>query len=182
MAPRGLLVIAILAIAGGIAWFALRGHGSDLVATDPVRAPAPGSNPEVAPGSATVVVVPQRTPDRPVLPEVGPRAPLPDGGTPTLAQLYANEPRDLDWGPRTEKEIAHQLAHMKGGSLDNAECHVSHCELTLSSSDEKGMQVAIGELEAKRGLAGIATTMMLTAPDRHPDGSLVLRVFASFVR
>ncbi len=181
MAPRGLLIIAALAIAGGIAWFALRDRGGETP-RDPVHAAA--TNPETpalaTPPSPTPAIA-QHAPDRPALPDLL-HGQLPDGGIPTLAQLYAAEPRDADWGPRTEKEIEHQLAHLTGGTLDNTECHLSQCELTLSSTDEGGMQHAIGELEAKRGLAGIAQSMMLTAPDRHADGSLVLHVFASFVR
>jgi hypothetical protein len=108
---------------------------------------------------------------------------LPDGGgVPTPAQLYASEARDLDWGPRTEKEIEQRLAHLKGGSLESTECHVTQCQIAIASADTDTLRVAIGELEAQHGLAGLATSMLLSAPEKRADGSLVLRAYVSFER
>lgn len=182
MAPRALVIVAIAAIAGGIAWFELRGgHGETAPETAHEPPKQPGSAVTMGLAPTPPIAITQRTPDKPQLPDQ-PRPMLPDGGVPTLAQLYASEPRDLDWGPRTEKEIERRLAHLNGASLETTECHVSQCEITLSSTDEHGLQIAISGLEAQKGLAGLATTMMLTAPQKRADGSLLLRAFVSFER
>jgi len=70
-------------------------------------------------------------------------------------QLYEHESRDADWAKETEREIARKLAHLKGGSLEEAECRTTQCKLTLRSGDQQGLSQAIAQLESKQqGLVG----------------------------
>jgi hypothetical protein len=181
MSSRWIAVLLALAIGGATYWFYARTRGGP--ADEPPQPPAPTAKPATPEPTSPTVAVPQRAPDHPVLPESGsPRPMLPDGGVPTPAQLYASEPRDLDWGPRTEKEIEQRLAHLKGANLESTECHVTQCQIALASVDTDALRVAIGELEAQRGLAGLATSMILSAPEKRADGSLLLRAYVSFER
>lgn len=180
MSSRWIALLLALVIGGATYWFYARTR-TDAVAPTP-QAPAPTAAPPT-PAAPAGSAVAQHAPDRPVLPETGPARPmLPDGGVPTPAQIYASESRDLDWGPRTEKEIEQRLAHLKGGSLETTECRVTQCQIAIASADTDALRIAIGELEAQRGLAGLATSMILSAPEKRADGSLLLRAYVSFER
>ena len=182
MSSRLIALLLALAIGGATYWIYARSRGGgEPTPQAPTRASG-SATPEPPPPPHVVAIAPHNAPDRPALPDQ-PRPMLPDGGgVPTPAQIYASEPRDLDWGPRTEKEIEQRLAHLKGGSLEDTECHVSQCQVTIAGGDTGALQIAIGELEDQRGLAGIATSMILSAPEKRADGSLLLRAYVSFDR
>lgn len=177
MSGRLYAILGGAAIAGGIAWFALKkGDAHDPPPPSPTpEAVAKAPTPEPAKAIAA--------PERPTLPDTERERPaLPTNAVATPQELYAHEHRDPDWGPRTEKEIERKLAKLKGATLANTECHETECELTLDG-DERGLQVAIGELESKqKGLVDMADSILLTAPSKRPDGSLQLRAYAKFSR
>jgi len=179
MSPRLLAVIAIAAIAGGIAWFALRDRG-DAPPPGPIVAPAPTKPEPAAP--------PAPAPERTAVPTPQPSLPTTDRPTPALPKaptpvdLYAHEQRDVEWAKETEREIEKKLAHLSGASLEETECHQTQCKLTLTSADEKGLGAALGVLQSPQGLVGLASSMMLTAPTKRADGTLALNAYATFER
>lgn len=179
MSGRLYAILGGAAIAGGIAWFALRkGETTDAPPPPPPVAKAPTPEPPPPPPPKPVVAAPER----PTLPtDDRPRPALPTNEVPTPPQLYAHERRDPTWGPETEKAIERKLAKLDGATLENTECHETECELTLGG-DERGMQKAIAAMESKKGLADMAESLMLTAPSKRADGSLQLRAYAKFSR
>ncbi len=126
---------------------------------------------------------------RPVEPESGasaPKAPtlparpeLPTRATPNAR--FTAETRDSEWAPGAESEIRKRFADIRGAALQSAECRQSQCRLTIAGTEgEVGRTIA--DLESNRGLHGYAKSVLLTAPERKADGSLVLRAFAQFDR
>lgn len=177
MSGRLYAIVGGVAIAGGIAWFAL--HKSEPTEAPPPPPPvAKALTPEPPPPPKPAIAAPER----PTLAvDDRPRPTLPTNAVPTPPQLYAHERRDPTWGPETEKAIERQLAKLEGATLENTECHETQCELTFAG-DEAGMMKAIGTLESKKGLAAMAESLMLTAPSKRADGSLQLRAYATFSR
>ena len=70
---------------------------------------------------------------------------------------------------------------MRGARLDGAECRHTQCQLTVVGT-EGDVGRTIADLEGANGLHGFARQLILTAPERRADGTLVLRAFAAFER
>ena len=114
---------------------------------------------------------------RPVLPsETG--EPPQHRGSP--AEVFSTEVRDVRWAEATEHAIEKRLDKLGAARLQT-ECHQTQCKLVIDG-DEKSVSKAIATMESTTGLQGFASSIFLTAPEPRPDGTLVLRVFATFTR
>ncbi len=135
----------------------------------------PASAPDEPPSKVEVAA-----PKAPVLP---PRPTLPSspGGKSTAETIFAAQERDDDWAPGAETEIKRRFIKVRGGTLENAECRQSQCKLVIAGSESE-VSRTIADLEGTRGLHGYAKNLLLTAPEKKSDGSVVLRAFAMFDR
>lgn len=109
------------------------------------------------------------------------RAPEIDAGPAAPLVEFEAQSRDPAWAQTTEREIKTRFAKVRGGKLDAMECRQSACRLTISGS-EGDVGQTIADLESPRGLHGFAKTIILSAPEKRPDGSIVLRATAVFDR
>jgi hypothetical protein len=101
--------------------------------------------------------------------------------TPTPRDVYATQTRDGEWAPATEANLRKRFAKIRGGKLSALDCRESVCELVVAGSKTEVGQT-IADLEGARGIHDISTGQFLTAPQPQPDGSIVLRIYASFER
>lgn len=115
---------------------------------------------------------------RPALPPAPAESAAP---APTASRVFEAETRDARWAPTAEAEIARRFKKLRGGALESTECRHSQCRITVAGTEAEVAQT-ITELEGSRGLHGFAASVMLTAPERKPDGTIVLRAFARFDR
>lgn len=175
MPIRWPIFVGIAAIAGGVAWFALR-EG------DPSANRTQGSS-ELTPSK-----VPSRTPiAAPQQPSLGIDASIGSDGRPVLPPPlgieaeFASQSRDDDWAPATETELKQRFKKIRGAKLQETECHQSSCRFVVAGS-EADVSQTIADLESDRGLHSFAKNVLLTLPERKPDGSLVLRAFLLFDR
>jgi hypothetical protein len=138
----------------------------------PASAPARGSDEPVKPAKVAA-------PERPALNDATlPTLPPP----PQSAEAtFTAQVRDDEWAPTTETEIKRRLTKIRGAKLEATECRQNQCRLVLAGS-EGDVGQTIADLEGTRGLHGFATNVLLTAPERRSDGTLVLRAFAMFER
>lgn len=172
MPSRWPIVVGIAVIAGGIAWFAVRDDEGEKSAM-PISPKSPGSADLTAPSR----VVSAPTP--PQLPSLDPKHPaLPRL---TAAEAFAAQPRDDDWAPSTENEIRKRFKQVRGAKLSELDCRQSQCRIVVAGT-QADVSRTIADLEGDRGLHGFAQNLLLTAPERKPDGTLVLRAFAMFER
>ena len=100
---------------------------------------------------------------------------------PSPAQIYASENRDDAWATQTEAEIRRRFQTIRGAKLDAADCRATRCSITVSGSEAE-VGTTIADLEGDRGLHGYAENVLLTVPEKRPNGSIVLRAIASFRR
>jgi hypothetical protein len=98
----------------------------------------------------------------------------------TVEQAFAAEPVDPVWKPDTEREIRKRLARLPRPPAE-IECRRTECKLTFVG-DQKQLMQAMDALEDERALAGIAQSVMLTAAEPRPDGTLALHAYARFDR
>lgn len=94
---------------------------------------------------------------------------------------FDRQTRDPAWAPRTEKTVRERFTKVRGGKLQSIECRESACRLEIAGS-EGDIGQAIADLESPRGMHGFAKNIILSAPERKPDGSVVLRATATFER
>lgn len=196
MAPRWPIFVGVVAITGGIAWFALKSGdpGPSRPATPaPIQearvAPTePGSQgraaisapaePSLATGSATPEVAPAAPALPPAAPPAAPGSAAPSALTPE--QSFPTEQRDPAWAGTTETEVRRRLAELRGGKLEAAECRRTQCQLTIAGTEEE-VGHTLAELATPRGLIGFADHVFLTGPEPR-DGKLVIRAYAVFDR
>src|SRR5262245_4480819 len=131
MASRLGILVGIGVISGVLAvWLVTRHRDSD---TNPGRTSdfdTGSANPSVGRDGGAQIAAPP-TPDlnatggsaRPALP-----------ATPTPSQEYASQTRDADWATPTEAEIKKRWKQIRGGALEEVECHHSQCKLTIVGS------------------------------------------------
>jgi hypothetical protein len=173
MATRWPILVAI-AIAGGVAWLALRTDGPDKAETPA----SPGSEGRTTPPKVAISAPQPPSLDAGVGSDrVQPALP------PTLSPeaAFTAQNRDTDWAPSTEDEIRRRFKKVRGAKLSEAECRQSQCRIIVAGT-QADVSRTIADLESDRGLHGFAQNILLTAPERKPDGSLVLRAFALFER
>ncbi len=111
------------------------------------------------------------TPAKPVLPET-------DAGIPTtgsIADQFAAEPEDKQWAVETEAKIKQRVP-----AADVA-CKTTRCRLTISGP-EKDVSAALDKLESEQSLRGIAVSVLLSEPEKKPDGSWTVKAYARFNR
>jgi hypothetical protein len=170
---RLLLVVAIVAIAFVALWFLLRDTETPAPTSTSADAGAlTGSASHSAPVPPALADAPARS-DHPELP--------PQPPPPTPRDTYATETRDAPWAAPTEATLRKRVTALRGGKLTGVACRASVCELVIAGTKAEVGQT-IAELEGARGLHDISTGQFLTAPEQKPDGSIVLRIYASFAR
>lgn len=161
-----------------VAWFASRDRSND-------SARAPGKT-----GSGTLTAPPRAAtsaPAAPALVDAGPTEPgerpalpaTPDAAPPTALELFSAEPRDERWAPRTEAELRKRLRPIAAIASDDIECRSRQCRISITGTKD-AVGDAISDLEGPRGLHGYAEHVVLTAPERRADGTVVLRAFVQF--
>jgi len=91
-----------------------------------------------------------------------------------IEDRFAAEPVDRFWKTNTEAEIRRRVPNANA-----IECHRTTCRITLVGS-ERELAAAMDQLETEKSLRGIAQSVLLTAPDKRPDGTLALRAYARF--
>lgn len=185
MASRLPIVVGILAIAGGITWFALR-RGSDAPGT------TQGSGPLTTGSGAGSGKAAISAPERPALTGSGsavanafdmPGPALPDGGVappekPSHRNVFAAQARDNDWADATEEDLKDRVRTLKLTTVSNIDCRTDQCELTLSGSADT-VDATIAKLES--GLSTTARSLLLGRPERS-DNTLTLRAYAIYQR
>lgn len=139
----------------------------------PAPAAAPGS---AAPGSAAIAA-----PPRPALVDAHVAPPALPAAPPAAAAAFAAEPRDPSWAAPTEAELRRRFRDIRGAKLEDMECRARRCQLVITGS-EGDVGQTIADLESHRGLHGFAANVLLTAPEKNPDGTLRLRAYAVFDR
>jgi hypothetical protein len=95
--------------------------------------------------------------------------------------VFAEERRDAAWAAPTEATLAQRLAQVRGAKVQTTECRHERCQIALAGS-LGDIKKSIADLESSRGLHGFARTVVLTVPEKKPDGSYLLRAYAVFDR
>ena len=165
---RVLVVVAIGVIGAVVVWRFVR-----------TETPAPtsaSSAPDARTGGAVVTA-----PAPPVLADAqtGSAPTLPP--TPTPRDLYATQTRDDEWATATEATLHKRFTKIRGGTLSALACRETVCELVITGT-KTAVGQTIADLEGARGIHDISTGQFLTAPEARPDGSIVLKIYASFER
>ena len=114
------------------------------------------------------------------VPTPAPRLPSIDAAVaePTApGERFAAERVDETWRSREETELRGKLAHLHGGP-PQLECRSTTCLVTVTASEAE-LRAAITDLGQ---LHGLARAMVLTAPEKQPDGRLALRAYVQFDR
>lgn len=178
------IVVGILAIAGGLTWFALRrdhGQGSnDLTAAGSGSGSGSGRGAIFAPegpslgGGASAFDPPPGAPP-PVLVD----APLPIDAA-SHRDVFAAQLRDAAWAKRTEDELEDRVRKLKLTAVQGIECRADQCELMITGPAE-AVESTIAKLESTKGLPTVAKSILLGGPERSGD-QLTLRVYALFDR
>lgn len=177
---RAPIVVGILAVAGGLTWFALRDQGSDgLTAGGSGSAPHSGSGKAAisapqGPSLGSGETANAFDPPPPVLPDAGPI------DAPSHRDVFAAQARDAPWATRTERELEDRFRKLKLTAVKGVECHADQCELTITGPAE-AVETTIARLESPNGLSTLAKSMVLGGPERTGD-QLTLRVYALFDR
>jgi hypothetical protein len=137
-----------------------------------------GSAPSADPDPTPVNVEPKV--EAPKAPEL-PKLPPPPPGKSAADNAFQEQIRDDQWAPTAEAEIHRRFGKVRGAKLEGAECRQNQCRLTIQGNQGE-VSRAIADLEGSRGLHGYAKNILLTAPEKKADGTLVLRAFATFDR
>jgi len=183
MSARWLLVVAGVAITGGIAWLLVRpGEGPTTAASRDA-----GVSPRLmadAPRIATPTPLPPTLVDAAVeAPDEAPALPaLVEDAAPPVEigeQAFDRETRDADWAPAKERELDRRL-----GRLDQrpgrVECRSRQCRMTFMGGED-ALAKTMAVLDSTKGLQGFVENQLLSIV-RQADGTMELRVYASFAR
>ncbi len=170
------IVVGILAIAGGIAWFALhRDQGSKGLTTA-------GSGSTTGSGKGAIYA-----PEGPSLSTGSnafdpPRPALVDAvlDAPSHRDVFVAQARDPQWSRATEDDLKAMIGKLKLTTVESVECHTDQCELTLVGPADK-VEAAVADLESTKGLRQLSKALLLGGPERSGD-KLTLRVYALFER
>ena len=170
MGDRTPFVVGLLAIVAIVAWLILRGDSAQ---------DAPKPTPPAATRDSAAI----RAPERPALggDTARPNLPALPAGGPTAEDTFSEEDRDAAWAPKTETEIAKRWKQVRGGKLESTECRRTQCRLVVAGT-EADVAAAIADLEGPRGLHGFAESVLLTNPAKSSDGTITLRIYATFAR
>lgn len=180
MGSRALVVVAVLAIAGGIAWFALRGPGGSPGSTDGSGVLTPTGS-----GSGRGAI------SAPAGPALGssanafdPPPALQDAAAaidaPSHRDVFTAQTRDPAWASRTEDELEDRVRSLTLTAVERVECRADQCELTITGPIET-VETTIAKLEGTKGLSTMAKSLLLGGPERSGE-QLTLRVYALFDR
>lgn len=181
---RAPIVVGIVVIAGGIAWFAMRDS-------------RPGSGPPHGSGGLTASGAPgseKAAISAPQGPSLGGSAnafdpayinppALPDAmeiDAPSHRDVFAAQAKDDAWADETASQLKGLVGKLKLTTVEGVECRTDQCELTLVGPADK-VEATVGKLEGSKGLPTLAKSMLLGGPERSGD-TLTLRVYAMFDR
>lgn len=177
MASRLGIVVGIGVISGALAvWLVARHRGSETTSDGTSDFDTGSAGPSAGRDGGAQIAAPP-TPDLDTARGAHPALPA----TPTPAQEFASQTRDADWASPTETEIKKRWQQIRGGALEDVECHQSQCKLTIVGS-QRDVGRSIADLEGAHGLHGFAKSLYLSGPEKKPDGTIVLRAYASFER
>ena len=183
--PRAPIVVGIVVIAGGIAWFAMRDSKS-------ASGPAPGSagltTSGIGSGSGKAAI---SAPEGPSLggsanafdPTYTNPPALPDAmaiDAPSHRDVFAAQAREGEWASETTGQLKALVGKLKLTAVEGVECRTDQCELTLAGL-AGDVAAAVAKLEGPKGLPTLAKSMLLGGPERAGD-TLTLRVYAMFDR
>ncbi len=146
----------------GLALVACRDGSTPTATPEPARA-------STGTGSAAPPTPAGPRPSLPALADAPPPEPQ------AIEDKFAAEPIDRFWKTNTEAEIRRRVPNANA-----IECHRSLCRITLVGNEHE-LATSMDQLESEQSLRGIAQSVMLTAPDKRPDGTLALRAYARFV-
>jgi hypothetical protein len=180
------IVVGIVAITGGIAWFALH-RSSDDHQVDPqgsaLLTPAGSGSGKAAIRAGD----PSLDLGANAFDPQTPRPALIDGGAETVAidapshrEIFVTQTRDPRWAKKTEATITAQFKKLSLTTLHSIECRADQCEMILAGSTDE-VSATIDKLETKQGLLEIATSVLLSTPEQT-DGKMTLRAYALFER
>lgn len=179
---RASIVVGILAIAGGITWFALRdsGRGSRPAQGSGALTPRGSGS-----GSGKAAIF---APEGPQLAGSGnafdpPRPALLDAqviDAPSHRDVFTAQTRDPAWAAKIEGELEAQMRRLKLTAVQGVECRADQCELTITGTIH-AVETTIAALESPEGLSTSAKSLLLGGPE-HRDDQLTLRVYALFER
>lgn len=127
-------------------------------------------------GSAAIA-----SPPVPALVDARPAPALPDGGAPTAQQAFEAQPRDPEWAPETERELARRWKQLRGAAIEGAECRQDQCRVVVAGS-EGDVGQTIADLDSPRGLQAISKSVLLSAPSKRSDGKVELALYVMFER
>lgn len=183
MGARWLLVVAGVAIAAGIAWLLIRPGQGPTVAAERDAGVSPRAVAD-APRLATPTPLPPTLVDgdvdalaeQPALPAV-----VEDAAAPAEIgeEAWNRETRDADWAPAKERELDRRLARLDQRP-GRVECRSRQCRLTFMGGED-ALSKTMAVLESTKGLQGFVETQLLSIV-RQADGTMELRVYASFAR
>lgn len=182
---RAPIVVGIVVIAGGIAWFAMRGSKT---ASGPAQGSAGLTGSAVGSSSGKAAI---SAPQGPSLggsanafdPTYTDPPALPDAmaiDAPSQHDLFTAQARDAAWANETSRDIKALVGKLKLTTVEGVECRTDQCELTLVGPAED-VDATIAKLEGPKGLPKLAKSMLLSGPERDGD-KLTLRVYAMFDR
>jgi hypothetical protein len=181
MSARQLGILALVAIAGGLAWFALPSP-SEAPSSPPVRPPRAATlTPPLSAGAAAA-----RAPEA-TAPRIA-AAPPEDAATvtPALAREprdagFAREPRDGAWADRTERALRGRFGQLRGGKLAQIECRARQCRIVVVGTQAE-LGKTIAELSGAHGLHDLGARIALSPLEARGDAGFALRAFAVFDR
>lgn len=177
---RAYIVVGILAIAGGFAWFALRsGAPPSATGSSAVTAPASGTGKAAISAPAGPSLGGSGHPFDPT----GPLPVLPDAqaiDAPSHRDIYTAQPRDAGWATRTEDELKDRVRALTLTAVQAVECRTDQCELTIAGTIAE-VESTVGALEGPKGLSKLARSLLLGGPEQR-DGRMTMRVYALFDR
>ena len=95
-----------------------------------------------------------------------------------IEEVLSHEPRDPNWSPRAETQIATALAPLAGGNarIENVTCGSTICRVTVKETTEDGLRDLVNQIFDTREKAGWMGSMFVAHdPAAPPD------VFSSVV-
>jgi hypothetical protein len=167
--PLGVAVA--VGLAAGVWWLA---RSSDVATPQRSRMTLERDVTHVSDSNLVATAPHTSDPPRPTLPDMPS-----DGATPLVDDSFAAEPVDRAWKATTEPELTKRLRPVQ--NVRGVECRSTRCLITITGTESE-IAKAVDALESARELHALVRNILLTAPIRHDDGSIELRVLARFER
>jgi len=181
------IVAGIGATGAFVAWMILRGDGTSGAGaghpdrgTAAVSAGGGGADGDSTSGPHRNIPSPRVGPGTAASSDTSP-------ATPTLAQAasFDTEPRDDSWASATEGMLRDHLAGVAADAhvkLSAIECRTHRCRVRVEAPDQNALGLALSKLGEPGGLYGVATQMVISAPQPQSDGTIDIDVYGEFAR